>query len=128
MDGLRVDNSHIRKLLDETATRQGIIAALVALRVNDDVEHSKANLIYCSGHDGETYTLDEWTTESTENRIQSIIPQDFDEGKGVHLITDQSFVWLIEDIMRKRGANMVCPGEHILMYIPNDLFPLGRHP
>jgi serine protease inhibitor len=36
-------------------------------------------------------TLDEWTTESTENRIQSIIPQDFDEGKEVHLITDQSF-------------------------------------
>jgi hypothetical protein len=30
--------------------------------------------------------------------------------------------------MRKRGANVVCPGERIFGYIPNDLFPLGRHP
>lgn len=50
--------------------------------------------------------------------------QGFDEGKGVHLITNQTFVWLIED-MRKHGANIVCPGEHILTYIPNGLFLLA---
>lgn len=81
MDGLRVDNSRIRKLLDETTTRQCITAALVALRVNDDVEHSEANLIHYSGNGGETYALGEWGTESTENRIQSIIPR-FRRGQG----------------------------------------------
>jgi hypothetical protein len=116
MDGLRVDKSRIRMLLDEEATRQGIIDALVALRDNDDIEHGEAILIYYAGNGGEISTLDS---------IKYIAPQDFDEGKE---ITNQTFVWLIEDIMRKRGDNVVCPGERIFGYIPNDLFPLDRHP
>ena len=125
MDDLGVDKSRIRMLLDEEATRQGIIDALVALRDNVDIEHGEAILIYYSGHNGETSALDARAAKSTEKRIPSIIPQDFDEGKE---ITNQTFVWLIEDIIRKRGDNIVCPGERIFAYIHNDLFPLDRHP
>jgi len=92
IDDLGVDKSRIRMLLDEEATRQGIINALVALRDNDDIEHGEANPIYYAGHGGEASALDDWATESTEERIQSIVPQDFDKGKGVHLITNQTFV------------------------------------
>ena len=120
MNTLGVDKSRIRTLLDEEATRQGIIDALVALKDNPDIEHGEAILIYYAGHGGKTSALDEWPAESTKKRIQYIVPQDFHEGK---VITDQTFVWLIEDIMRKRGDNIVCPGECIFAYIPNDLFP-----
>jgi len=128
IDGLGVDKPRIRMLLNEEATRQGIINALVALRDNDGIEHGEAILIYYCGHGRETSVLDEWATDGTEKRIQTIIPQDFDEGEGVDLITNQTFVWLIEDIMRKRGDNIVCPGERIFVYLPNDLFPLDRYP
>jgi len=123
MDSLGVDKSRIRMLLDEEASRQGIIDALVALRDNDDIEHGEAILIYYSGHDGETSALDGWTIESTEKQIPSIIPQDFNDGKGVHRITNQTFVWLIDDIVRKRGDNIVCPRELNFACIPNDLLP-----
>jgi len=73
MDRLGVDKSRIRMLLDEEATRQGIIDGLVALRDNDGIEHGEAILIYYSGHGGETFALDEWATKSSEKRIQSII-------------------------------------------------------
>jgi len=125
MDSLGVDISRIRMLLDEEATRQGIIDALVGLRDNDDIEHGEAILIYYSGYGEETSALDRWATESTEKQAPSIMPQDFDEGKE---ITNQTFVWLIEDIMRKRGDNIVCPKERIFAYIPKDLFPLDCHP
>jgi len=128
IDGLGVDKSRIRMLLDREATRQGIINALVALRDNDDIEHGEAILIYYAGHGEETSVLDEWATDGTKKRIQSIIPQDFDESKGVDPITNQTLVWLIEDIMRKRGDNIVCPADRIFAYIANDLFPLDRHP
>jgi len=118
-DGLGVDKSRIRMLLNEEATRQGIINALVALRDNDDIEHGEAILIYYCGHGRETSVLNKWATDGTEKRImiQTIIPQ---EGKE---ITNQTFVWLIEDIMRKRGDNTVCPGEHIFAYTPSALRP-----
>jgi len=125
IDSLGVDKSRILMLLNEEATRRGIINALVALRDNDDIKHGGAILIYYCGHGREASVLDEWATDGTKKRIQSIIPQDFDEGKE---ITNQTFVWLIEDIMRKRGDNIVCPGERIFAYIPNNLFSLDPHP
>jgi len=80
-DGLGVDKSRIRMLLNEEATRQGIINALVALRDNDDIEHGEAILIYYCGHGRETSVLNKWATDGTEKRImiQTIIPQEVDK-------------------------------------------------
>ncbi|KDR67569.1 hypothetical protein GALMADRAFT_147105 [Galerina marginata CBS 339.88] len=107
-DNLSLDGSHIRMLLDEDATRKGIIDALIALRDNDNIQHGEAILIYYAGHGQEVPAPDGWATltEGKEHLIQSIVPQDFDEDKGIHVIPDRTFGWLIEDIMEKRGDNI----------------------
>jgi len=128
MDELGVDAYNIQLLFDEQATRRGIIDALWRLKHADNIRRGDAILIYYAGHCVQVPGPASWATESKENLIQCIVPYDFDEHQGIYGIPNRTFDLLIQDIMRLRGDNIVCPGERIFMYISNEPFPLDRHP
>lgn len=108
MDQIKVPSSQIRMLVDQDATRKNILDALIAIKNDNRINPGDAILIYYAGHGQQICAPEGWTTENSENRIQSIVPQDFDgKRKGVHFIPDRVLGWLIDNIKEKHGDNIV---------------------
>ncbi|KDR69768.1 hypothetical protein GALMADRAFT_77119 [Galerina marginata CBS 339.88] len=105
-DKLKVQDSHIRLLLDEDASRQNIIDALIGLKENKDIRRGDAILIYFAGHGQEIDAPEFWPTGNVDGKIQSIVPQDFDRVGGTHVIPDLTLGSLIDGIYAKKGDNI----------------------
>ncbi|KDR69751.1 hypothetical protein GALMADRAFT_160255 [Galerina marginata CBS 339.88] len=105
-DNLNVDQSCIHMLLGRDATRQGIVDALIALKENDNIHRGDAILIYYAGHGQEAGAPVGWAIENNDGKIQCIVPQDFNDDNGIHVLPDRTLGWLIDDIMSKKGDNI----------------------
>ncbi|KAG6918443.1 hypothetical protein DXG01_014624, partial [Tephrocybe rancida] len=73
--GISMDQ--IVKLLNEKATRKGILEALQNLAQNSAIDAQDPILVYFSGHGGEASPPPPWQTSSRNSKIQMLIPHDF---------------------------------------------------
>jgi hypothetical protein len=106
----KVPDHQIIELLNEKASRENIIAGFRAL-ANNDFQELKINrgdpiLIYYAGHGDLIIAPEEWSSGRRDNKIQSIVPQDFCEGK-VDVIPDRTIGSLIDTIAKIHDDNIV---------------------
>ncbi|KAF9529617.1 caspase domain-containing protein [Crepidotus variabilis] len=102
-DDLGVPTDQIEVLLDSQATRIAIIKAFENLANNPKIQQGDAILVFFAGHG----TIVPFQAEGsvTEERIQSVLPQDFD-GQVVHPIPDFTLGELIAAVHREKGDNI----------------------
>jgi len=106
---LKVPDSHIRFLTDTKAKRANIIDAFRELQTDPRIKKDDPILIFFAGHGGETKAPAGWYSGDVDNKIQMIIPQDYNtkQKKPVHGIPDLTLGALINGIAKAKGDNIV---------------------
>lgn len=108
---LSVPSNQINLLINEYATRSGIIAAMEGLKVNPNIQHNDAIVIYFAGHGAQIDVPENWGWTDLDGKVQAIVPYDYNTrkpgGERVLPITDYTFSRLLSEISQKHGENIV---------------------
>ena len=108
---LGVPGEQIRILLDEQASRSGILQAFADLRMDARIKEGDPILIFYAGHGAEINSPQGW--EAGHTKIQAIIPHNFSESAlVVHPIPDRTLGVLIDMLAKEKGENIVCRSNH----------------
>ena len=106
---LSVSEKQIRVLLNEEASRSGIIQAFIDLRKDTRIKEGYPILIFYAGHGAEVISPERWETGDT--KIQAIVPHDYPV---VPYLPDRTIGALIDLISGEKGDNIVCHSNHYL--------------
>ncbi|KAG6824172.1 hypothetical protein H0H92_007787 [Tricholoma furcatifolium] len=106
-----VPPNRIVNLRDEEATRKKILQALRDIAVKVVIGEQDPILIYFAGHGSETHAPGTWTTSTSNQMIQMIVPHDFisngsqnEDGQGIF---DMTLNQIFANISRKKSDNIV---------------------
>lgn len=106
INDLLVPSSQIVRLRNEGATRDRILQALSAFKLNNNIKKGDPILIFFAGHGGETDAPPGWGS-----KIQMLIPYDCEmstvSGGCVHGIPDFEFGQHLHEISKMKGNNIV---------------------
>ena len=110
---LGVSDKQIQMLLNEQASRSGILQAFTDLRMDARIKKGDPILIFYAGHGTEIDSPQGW--EAGHTKIQAIIPHDFSEDAPVvHCIPDRTLGTMIDILAKEKGDNIVCHSNHCL--------------
>ena len=109
---LGVPSDQIRTLLDEEASRSGILQALVELREDPRIKKGDPILIFYAGHGSEIDAPQGW--EAGGPKIQAIVPHDASEfSPVVYPIPDRTLGALINMLAKDKGDNIVRLSDYL---------------
>jgi hypothetical protein len=99
-----VMDNHVCLLLNNGATRRGIMDALYGLLDDSAVKHGDTFIIYYSGHGTSYAARDYW--QDAGGTIEAIVPVDRGGESGVPDISDREIHLFLTDLARERGNNI----------------------
>ncbi|KAG8688268.1 hypothetical protein FRC11_005756 [Ceratobasidium sp. 423] len=108
---LRVPKDHIVELYDQSASRQAIIDAFMALQSNTNIHKDDPILIFFAGHGGLVNAPPEWKQKHGTSKIQVIFPCDYglpitNTGDVVNCIPDTTISELLNQLAEAKGNNI----------------------
>lgn len=114
--GMRHPDTRIASLIGKKATRRKIIKIFLSHLINNpEIPDNGALMVFFfAGHGSKCQVAESGKT------VETICPYDIGTKhhfQYVHGIPDYVFGWLLEDLSRKKGTNIVCPFQ-ILYIIP----------
>ncbi|KIJ46670.1 hypothetical protein M422DRAFT_778371, partial [Sphaerobolus stellatus SS14] len=103
-----VSGDNIKVLVNDAATRCGIIAAFRALATDPRIRKGDPIVIFYAGHGAETYAPRDWECGDPDRKIQMIMPHDFTkQGKQhIHAIPDRTIGALLDMVAQEKGDNI----------------------
>ena len=104
---LGVKEDRIHALYNEAATRIGILAGFKRLVMEPKIKKDDPILIYFAGHGAQVPAPAKWEIGGINPQIQSLLPQDYNPEKGVHVIPDRTIGALLNHIAAEKGNNIV---------------------
>ena len=111
---LLVSNYHVPRdqicfLVDEAASRSGIISALDGLRTDPRIRFGDPILFYYAGHGSEIYAPEDREREVPGSTIQVLVPHDYCSESGLEVpgIPDRTIGSLLDEIAHIKGNNIV---------------------
>ena len=118
---LQVPRNQVSLIIDEAASRAGIISALKAFCSDERIRQGDPIFIYYAGHGSGIPPPEDWECGGPGRKIQMLVPQDYAPEHGIQGIPDYVLGYLIHKIAEKKGNNIVGSPE-IYFHISADLF------
>lgn len=105
---LNVPASQIINLRDSAATRKAILEAWLSMRNDATIKEGDPVLIYYAGHGASAEAPPDWKDKAGGDsaKVQLLVPHDYD-GEKVHPIADRTIGYMLDELARVKGDNIV---------------------
>ncbi|KIM38585.1 hypothetical protein M413DRAFT_45481, partial [Hebeloma cylindrosporum] len=104
----RVPRDQIVSLINESASRSGIISALDELSTDPRIRPGDPILFYFAGHGSQIDPPEDWESSEPGTKIQVLVPQDYCSEIGLEVpgIPDHTIRLLLDKIAHYKGNNI----------------------
>lgn len=114
------------KLLNQEATRIGILNAFEELARNEHIRWNEAIVFYFAGHGTSLPRPKGWESEGWDDNIQAIVPYDCGPKSKVQPIPDRTIGAYLWKIACAKGNNIVYLAPCLIVYLPHQHYVIFR--